>query len=296
MIAKGLVITALLAVALTPRPGFAQTPAANHSSPALSASSGVAAQGPATPTVRLDCAGGPCEYQTPHITVANPPVLPAQWHLRDQITWAANLVLVLLGYAGIMLAVSILKKIERQTRCAETAAQAAAASAEAALSYAQAILHAERPWLVIAAEPSVSAEDSFSVIAMNRGRTPARIDATADEVMVAVDEAHLPETPQYRDEEPGAPRVPIILLPGESTALKTFSREDVKGLCDSEERFKRIENWEEKIYIYGKVLYRDLIAPEGKQTHETAWCCWYIHGRQKSGMVVAGPPAYTLHT
>jgi hypothetical protein len=296
MIAKGFVVAALLAIALTPRSENAQTPAASPQPPAFSAPSGTAAQGYGGPAARPDCAGGPCDNQPPHITVANPPIQPAPWLLRDRITWAANLVLVLLGYAGIMLAVSILKKIERQTGYAETAAQAAAASAEAALLHAQSILHAERPWLLITVEPSLDAQDCFSVVATNRGRTPAQIDTTAEEVAIAVDESRLPETPHYRDEKPGAPRVPIFLLPGESTTLKTFSREEARGLCGSEERFKRIETWEEKIYLYGKVIYRDLIAPEGKQAHETAWCCWYIHGRQKSGLVVAGPRGYTLHT
>jgi hypothetical protein len=59
---------------------------------------------------------------------------------------------------------------------------------------------------------------------------------------------------------------------------------------------KRIENWEEKVFVYGKVLYRDLIEPADKQVHETSWCCWYIHGRQKSGLVIAGPPEYNVHT
>ncbi|MDR3750928.1 MAG: hypothetical protein P4K94_05520 [Terracidiphilus sp.] len=294
MIVKGLVIVAaLLATALAQLPGSAQTPGAKPPSPALSTSSSAAAPGSAASP---DCLAVPCDYQPQHITVANPPVLPVQWLLRDRITWAANLVLVLLGYAGIMLAVSTLRKIERQTRYAETAADAAAASAQAALLHAQSIVNAERPWLLIVVEPSLNIENSFAAVVMNRGRTPAQIDAIANHITIAADEAHLPATPQYRDEEPGAPRVPIILLPGESASLKTFSRENVRGLCGSEEQFKRIENWEEKIFIYGRIVYKDLIAPAGQQTHETAWCCWYIHGRQKSGLVVAGPPAYSLHT
>jgi hypothetical protein len=70
----------------------------------------------------------------------------------------------------------------------------------------------------------------------------------------------------------------------------------VKGLCDSEERFKRIEAWEEKIFIYGKLIYRDLIAPADSPAHETNWCCWYIHGRQNSGLILTGPVEYNSHT
>src|ERR1017187_3684208 len=87
------------------------------------------------------------------------------WNLHEQITWIANLVLVILGYAGIMMALSLLKKIDRQTGYAETAAEAAAASSHAALMTAQAIINAERSWILISVEPSPSAENRFTVIA-----------------------------------------------------------------------------------------------------------------------------------
>jgi hypothetical protein len=218
------------------------------------------------------------------------------WTLHERITWGANLVLVFLGYAGILLVVQLLRKIDRQTGYAEAAAEAAAASAHAALLNAQAVIHAERPWILITVEPSRSMENSFTVVATNRGRTPARIVATAERTKIAVDEKHLPKTPEYRNEKPGAPVVPIILVPGESAVIKPFCRDDVKALCDSEERFKRIETWEEKVFLYGKVLYKDLISPPDDQAHETNWCCWYIHGRQNSGLVIAGPLEYNSHT
>ncbi len=33
--------------------------------------------------------------------------------------------------------------------------------------------------------------------------------------------------------------------------------------------------------------------PPLKHTHQTDWCCWYIHGRQTSKLVIAGPPSAT---
>jgi hypothetical protein len=226
-----------------------------------------------------------------------PPATVAQpWTLQERIAWGANLVLVILGYAGIMLALSTLKKIERYTKAGELTAAAAYESSQAAMWNAQAVINSERPWLLITVEPSLTAENRFTVKCKNRGRTPARIVASTDEIRIAVDESHLPKTPEYGDKEPSAPLDPIILLPGESTGLKQFSRDDVKGICGSEEKFKQIETWEERIFIYGKVIYRDLIAPPEKQTHETNWCCWFIHGRQKSGLVIAGPPEYNVHT
>jgi hypothetical protein len=218
------------------------------------------------------------------------------WTLHEEIAWAANLVLVILGYAGIMMALSLLKKIDRQTAYAEAAAEAAANTAHAALLNAQSIISAERPWILISVEPSRSAESSFVVTATNRGRTPARIIATEDRLRIIIDEKRLPVSPEYRHEEPNNSLAPTILLPGEFAPIKSFSRSEVKALCDSEERFRRIETWEEKIYIYGRIVYKDLISPADSEVHETNWCCWYIHGRQNSGMVIAGPPEYNMHT
>ena len=295
---KGLALFAvLLAITQAPVPASGQTTdssrANRHTAP-LAASSSPAPETAASPTAKADCNGGPCEDQQPRVIVTLPTPAPALWSWHDRVLWAACVVLAIVGYAGIMLALSALKKIERQTRSTETTAAAAAVSAQAALLNAQAIIDSERPWLLITVEPSPRNENSFTVMATNRGRTPATIVATAEGIKFAVDEAHLPEIPEYR--EAGAPRIPIILLSGESTSIKSFSRDEGRKICETDERFKRVANWEEKAFIYGKVVYRDLIAPDEKQIHETTWCCWYIHGRQKSGLVLAGPPDYNFHT
>ena len=281
-----------------PASGQGTIPADSNSKPPSTASSPDAAsnsaQGQGAPA---DASMFPLEQQRQApVVVTVPSPGPAPWLIRDQITWGANLVLVLLGYIGIMVALSALRKIERRSRSVELAAAAAADSAHAALLNAQAIMDAGRPWLLISVVPSPDIENSFAVMATNRGRSPARIVGTAEQIRFAVDEMQLARTPVYPSEELTAPPVPIILLPGESAEMKPFSREDLKSICDSEERLKSVENWEEKVYLYGKVIYRDLTAPPDKPNHETAWCCWYIHGRQKSGLVFAGPADYNAHT
>jgi len=300
---KGLAIFAvLLALALAHSAMRAQTstPAGeNRQATPLSTTPNPSSQDASSSSTGAESEAGIHAGQTqptPHITVANPPQAPQTWALRDKISWAAYIVLAILGYVGIMLAVSLLKKIDRQTAYAETAAEAAAASAQAALLNAQSIIRAERPWVLISVEQSGSKENSFSVMATNRGRTPARIIEIEDQVKIVVDEQHLPSVPEYKRKETSVRHAPIILLPGEATALKPFCREDARGFCDSEERFKRIETWDEKIYIYGRVVYRDLISPADDQFHETNWCCWYIHGQQSSGLIIAGPPEYNGHT
>jgi hypothetical protein len=44
------------------------------------------------------------------------------------------------------------------------------------------------------------------------------------------------------------------------------------------------------------VSYRDLISPADGEVHETNWCCWYIHGRHNSGLIMAGASDYSTHT
>jgi hypothetical protein len=273
-------------------------PANSPSAPAASSSTPVIA--PGAPPV---CEGGNCDYQPAHITVATPAPAPAPWPIQDRIVWGADVLLALLGYAGIMVGIQTLRKIERQSRFAETAAEtaaknadAAAKCAEAALLHAQAIINAERPWVLITIVPSRSIENGFTVIATNRGRGPAQVVAALEETQIVADESHLPTVPEYRAQDSESPFVSIILLPGEFMNLKSFCRDDVKALCGSDEASRRIENWEERIFLYGKVTYRDLAATSDQPSHETGWCCRYIHGRQKSGLVMAGSLEYNVHT
>ena len=204
--------------------------------------------------------------------------------------------LALVGYAGIVLAISTLRKIERHTNDLETAAMAAADTAQASLQYAQAMIRSERPWIMITVEPCPGTENSSTVVATNRGKTPARILAAADHMISAIDEAHLPSAPEYLADESGIYPAPVILLPGESTAIRVFSREDVKRYCVTAEKLGRVEDWNERIYVYGRVTYNDFIAPAGRESHETSWCCWYICGQHKSGLVTIGIPAFNVKT
>ena len=201
---------------------------------------------------------------------------------------------MLIAYVGVLLALSLLRKIERQTRYAEATALAAAEVAKAALIFAENQARAARPWVLVTAEPTPGMANSFSVVATNRGGSPARIVSLAEGIAIVEDEAQLPPAPSFNT-EPRAPLVPLILLPGESVTVKSFTRDEVKSVCENPRQVLRVEDWEEKIYLYGDVAYIDLVA-SGGAAHETGWCCWYIHGRQKSGMVMAGLAEYNRHS
>jgi hypothetical protein len=311
MVIRGFAVCALLlAISQAVAPGLGQAansskdnrardnragatqPAAQPST--TSATAPQASSGPAAGTAESN--GEPSEEPQPRMIVTLPAPPPVTWPLHDRILWAAYVVLAILGYVGIMLALSTLKKIERQTAAGKDASSAAQDIARATLLIAQSMIDSARPWIAITVEPSRIGENSFNVMATNRGRTPATITQTLGHVQVAIDESRLTGIPEYRPEKHAEPPAPVILLPGESVAIKRFGRDDLKELCKTEETLKRVQSWEEKLFLCGKVIYRDLIAPPENQFHETTWCCWYIHGRQKSGLVMAGPPSYNLHT
>lgn len=230
----------------------------------------------------------------PQIVIAPSPALPAPWTWHDRVLWGALLVLVILGYIGVILSLRVLKNIQRQTEFGVSAAQAALQCANAALESSQAIVDSGRPWIVVTVEPFLTVEHGFKVMATNRGRTPARILAKADCIKVAADETKLPATPDFDSGKSATPFEPIILLPGESAGIRPFRRADVRAYCASDEQFKRVEKWEEKLFMYGRVIYRDLISPLDQPNHETDWCCWYVYG-DKDALVIAGPPEYNKH-
>jgi len=267
----------------------AASPATNPGNPPALASS------PAPAIPANGCPGGNCDATPAHITIATPAPAAAPWPLQDRIAWAANLILILIIYVAAMLGIPALRKIARQMKYFEVTAQAAAESAKAALMYAEAQALSQRPWLVVSAEAEPGPNNRFTIIATNRGRSPTRLVTLVDTIVIAHDESDLPPKPIFQGEAK-PPRIPIILLPGESTELKTFGRDDVKSICESAEEMRRVEQWEAKVFLYGEVTYVDLRAPADREAYETGWCCWYIHGHQKSGMVIAGSPEYNRHT
>ena len=232
--------------------------------------------------------------QPPQIVVTSAPPQAPPWTWHDQVLWGAEIVLVILGYLGVILALRTLKNIQRQTEFGVQAAQAALQCANASLESSQAIVDSGRPWIVVTVEPFLTVEHGFKVMATNRGRTPARIMAKNDCVKIVQDETKLAPTPDYESGKSATPFEPIILLPGESAGIRPFRRSDVRSYCSSDEQFRNIEKWEEKLFVYGRVVYRDLISPMDQPNHETDWCCWYVYG-DKDALVIAGPPEYNRH-
>jgi hypothetical protein len=291
---KRLAIFLLLLAAATLAPVSAQTSKPSAGTPSPDATSAVT-QTPVDTT--------PVSQPAPHITSVTSPVVVDAWPWHDKILWGATLILVFIAYFALYLANTALTAIRMQTGYIEEAARAALESskaaqdcANAAILQTQSFINAERPWILITVEPSLKTENGFMVTATNRGRSPAKLILASDRIGVVADETQLPATPEYAKEESSNLPLPLILLPGESAGVRPFGRDDVKWVCKTPESMRRIEFWQEKIFLYGKIVYRDLISTADQDTHETDWCCWYIHGEKKSGMVIAGPPNYNQHS
>ena len=293
------VLIALLALTPIPMPLRAQTdteppkPTVQHAPP--SATPHKATQ----PTTATPAAGEQENSQNaaqPPQIIVNPPAAPVpEWGWREQATWASGIVLAVLGYIGIMLGLRTLKRIERHLETTTTTAQAALESSSAALSLAQAIAHSERPWIVVTVEPFLTMESSFKVMAANRGRSPARIVNAIDQIRIARDEKQLPVEPEF-DTPTGDPPEPIVLLPGEATGIWAFNRDDLPAICKSVDGLRKVERWQETLFLYGRITYMHLGSASESESHETFWCCRYIHGEKNSALVMAGPPAYNRHS
>ena len=242
------------------------------------------------------CSDGNCETSQSHITIATATSALQSWPWQERVAWCANIVLAILGYVGIMIALSTLRKIERQTRSSEEAAQAAAETAQAALLHAQAMVRAERPWIMVTSAPSPAQENAFHIVATNRGRSPARIERTLDAIATAADDSTLPGNPALGRGKELNSTVGMILLPGESTSIRGFDRDEISNLFETVTAWKDLVSGAVKVYLYGKLTYRDLTEPDNAEPHGTGWCFCLTPGRQKSTLVQAGSPAYNRHT
>ena len=277
-----------------------------HAAPAIAGQDDTSAPRPKQPTPsnnqnpegqQSPAAADPGQPSSQPQIIVNPtPPAPTEWGWRQQVTWGATIVLAVLGYVGIMLALRTLKSIDAHLVAGGSTTQAAMDSANAALALAQAIASSERPWIVVTVEPFLTMENSFKVMASNRGRSPARIVSSVDQVKIAVDEKNLPAEPEFETVAVGDEPEPIVLLPGEATGIWALNRSDLATICNGPDVLKRVERWQDTLFLYGRIQYMELTAIGDKAMHETFWCCRYIHGEKSSALVMAGSPAYNKHT
>jgi hypothetical protein len=194
-----------------------------------------------------------------------------------------------------------------QTLATKEAAKAAKASAESALKSSQAIINAERPWLLIEIETGVikqvgSIADSiwFSISFRNCGKTPAEVVNFDQHPVCRQNLEDLPSPPKYVTEGKAWAHTRMVPAgaqwsdPGESRFIPSqfLPLDQWKDIRESRKRF---------IY-WGRLQYRDLI--EDAKTihelekvgtiHETCFC--YFWSPPLNEFFICGPLGYNKHT
>lgn len=233
----------------------------------------------------------------PHITIENvPPNFSMNWLLNQRVELIVNFTLLALVYLGVMIAIRVLSKIRRRLQETEVIVQAVQESTSSMLARVEAMLSVERSWLATKTESSPQSGNGFSIIACNCGRCPAQITAMADRIGILANESCLPEIPEYTRHGRRELTEPIMLVPGESTILQTFSGGDLEWICGSPESRGRIESGQDHLFVYGRVTYRDMFTGGGSLDHETNWCHEYICDGGRWRLTAAGSVEYNKRT
>jgi hypothetical protein len=158
---------------------------------------------------------------------------------------------------------------------------ATAKAAKAALLNARALINAERPWIVVSVEEFCGPNNGFLVYAKNKGRTPAMI-LSARFGCVAVNSIEaLPEHPPYKQ---GTLVQDHIAITGDDLSVGFFDFNKLKKMAGTESAPLAWEKpWIGNIFVFGIVLYRDLLDPSQKEIHETRWIFQYVPPQGNSG-------------
>ncbi len=225
----------------------------------------------------------------------NPPSTPAPWTLHERIGWAANTGLALVGYLAVLLALRMLRQARGQLQLTETVAQSVMEAARAAERNARAVINAQRPWVRMSIERSRDSANTLQIVATNHGRTPAEIIDCPDKISRVKDAGQLKADLVSELATSSVLKSPILLLPGESAILQRFGRNDAKWVCKTDEALAAVRRCEESIFLFGRVVYRDISFEDGQEQHSTDWCFRYVHGESISDLVMDGPFGYNRH-
>jgi hypothetical protein len=177
----------------------------------------------------------------------------------------ANIRLFIVGIFGTRVALRTLKNIERQTKTGEDAANAAKDGAKAALLNAQAVINAERPWLLVIIESVNGPMGGFNIFVKNKGRTPAMIAAMHIGCVRVKNISHLPKEPPYGL---GSMVEDLIVMTDEKPLIRWIGDGAMSQMLKED---AHIPAWEGQTFIFGRVIYRDLADPTPDRIHETRW-------------------------
>src|SRR3984957_18501013 len=150
-------------------------------------------------------------------------------------------------------------------------------AAEAALLNAQALINAERPWIMVTVEEVVGPSGGFNLYMTDKARTPAMVTDAYIGCVAVEDLSALPTKAPYG---PGSMAKDRIVLPDEKQLMTWFSGVTLKKIVG--ETFPSAP-WDGDIFVFGKVVYRDLLSPSSSDAHETRWIGLYQLPTGESG-------------
>jgi len=191
-------------------------------------------------------------------------------HWYEWVTWCANIALLLVGAGGILVAVSTLKKIERQTKATEDQARYLTTS--------------ERAWIIVssrfAAELHPGDQETtarFRWDMKNVGKSPARLLEFNGVVSKAERSIPFPDAPRFF--RPPKPLNKLLLVPTDSWGITW----EIEG--DLAKNLMTIS--------YGYIKYLDIFEKE----HTTIFCqIYWVDPRDQKKMFlpyVEAPSSYT---
>jgi hypothetical protein len=206
---------------------------------------------------------------------------------------------IIISGLAVLVGVGTLLIVWRQTGSIRKAAEAAQLNA-------QAIINAERPWVMPELENTILVpglrqsskdgtlkvvtppETEFRLWIKNEGRTPAHILSVIAKSVFTNRGEDLPDIPNYG--EHGFFDQQRILSPNSARmSLDQWSFRQRTALLDEWENV--IENPVKWWWWYGRIQYRDVL--DGKD-HETRFC--YLYMIDRDAFVIAGPREYTKYT
>lgn len=142
-------------------------------------------------------------------------------------------------------------------------------AARAGLLSAQAMINAERPWIMVTVEEVVGPNGGFNLYMTNKGRTPAMVSGAYMGCVVVTDLSALPSKSPYG---PGSMAKNRIVLPDEKLLITWFSGGTLRKIVGN--GFPSAPG-DGEIYVFGKILYKNLLDPSPNVPHETRWIGLY---------------------
>jgi hypothetical protein len=200
---------------------------------------------------------------------------PTQQKASNRVDWFwppewANWALVIVGIWAACIAIGTLKQIRAET-------EHSGKLAKAALLHAQAVINAERPWMLVEYEwKNTEGLEGIGFYAINKGETPAEIvEAYFERKILPCIPDKLP-IPQYKSPILIPKRGDNLMVKGERWDLNPVPIHPESWIDNSMKR-EGVTNAMEFLYFYGVIIYRDMLheSTDEAGSHYTRFCFVY---------------------